>query len=192
MFQQMVKINGYSSRVQGVPERAAAIMGDRTMAFWIEKMAELPLGHTPRVETIHLKEVRETTLQVYALFIRIQGDLESGEGQQVTPYKVTVAIGSENLKAMNRRTVAAVREAAPLTKICKSMLTEGCDPEKGKFGKADVVFNSQGKREVVREDPEPKRQATGGGGGGGTKCLKCNAMGHKQDWFGCLPTVCHC
>jgi len=38
---------------------------------------------------------------------------------------------------------------------------------------------------VVHEDPEPKRQATGGGGGGGTKCLKCNAMGHKQDWFGC-------
>jgi len=34
----MVKNNGYSSREQGVPERAAAIMGDRTMAFWIEKL----------------------------------------------------------------------------------------------------------------------------------------------------------
>jgi len=178
----LIRNKGINSIVEGVQERARFILSDKKLYHWLSKVSEVPVGHALRVEPYQRKDLREALLEVYALHMRTIEYEENAKGQAFTPFKVTIALGAENLKAASRRTVKEVRESAPLSDVCEAMVSKGFDPETG----AVTTTRSTVKRvSVERDDPPPKRDAKAGNGGGGKTCHACGASDHKRDSFKC-------
>jgi len=61
-----------------VTERSKLLI-DPNAAYWLKKMASLPLGHTPKVEEINMKTLRKAVIQFYALCVRMKEHRDNPE-----------------------------------------------------------------------------------------------------------------